>query len=917
MFRLLIVFVVVVGLSCSQISKTDLNVTNLKVEYLINPLGIDETKPRLSWVLESLKRNKKQSAYRILVASTKEKLNKNIGDLWDSGKTCSELSSHIVYNGKTLESRLKCFWKVCVWDELDNKTAFSEDAFWTMGLLAKSDWKARWIGGNENKPVITESFKNRVPGPPPPMFRNTFAVENKISSAIAYVTARGVYELYFNGKKVSNNIFAPGWTDYNVRYQYQTYDVTALLEKGKNTVGAIVGDGWYSGYLGWLEKRDYYGAHNGLLLQLELTFDDGSKQEIITDQSWLTTTGPILTSDMHQGEVYDARKEIKNWNTNDCEKSNWETVQILQNTDVSLDAQPNEPMLVTDYLPTHTITEPEKGVFVFDIGQNIAGWAKLKVKGEAGTKITMRFAERLQPDGNIYITNLRRAKATDVYILSGGKEEVYEPHFTFHGFQYVEVTGLSVQPDKSTITGCVVHSAMRSTGKFECSHPRVNKLWLNQVWGHRGNFISVPTDCPQRDERLGWMGDAQIFARTSAYNMDVAPFFTKWMIDINDAQSKEGAFADFSPRVNDEQNRVFEGVAGWGDAGVIIPWTMYLMYGDTRVIKNHYEAMVNWLDYIHKDNPNFLRKNRLNNNYGDWLSIKANTPKDLLATAYWAYDADLLSKMAKVIGKEKDAAKFSELFQKIKTAFQKEYITPNGRIQGDTQTGYVLALYMNLFPENLRTNAVEFLIEDIKEKGWHLSTGFIGVRHLNLILSQMGFNQVGYQLLLQDTFPSWFYPIKNGATTIWERWDGWTEEKGFQDPGMNSFNHYSLGSIGEWLYSHVAGINCDPEQPGFKHIIIRPYPGKGLDFANAEYNSIHGKIKSDWKLDGNQLKLNVTIPANTKATVFLPSDKDSPISESGKRIEDVDGVELVKRTSQVAVLTIGSGSYSFQTNYTL
>jgi len=517
------------------------------------------------------------------------------------------------------------------------------------------------------------------------------------------------------------------------------------------------------------------------------------------------------------------------------------------------------------------------------------------------------IAERLNPDGTIYTENLRTAKATDTYILKGDGEEIFEPHFTFHGFQYVEMTGFPGTPDKGAITGCVVHSTTLPTGTFECSHPLVNKLWQNAVWSQRGNFISIPTDCPQRDERLGWMGDAQIFIRTATFNMDVAAFFTKWMIDVEDAQLPEGEFTDTSPSISG----VKSAAPGWGDAGVIVPWTVYRVYGDTRIVKKHYNAMVKWMDFLLEANPALIRRNKVGNNYGDWLSIKADTPKDLMATAYWAYDAALMSEMAEAIGRDDDVVKYRQLFRDIRNAFQKEFVLPDGSIQGETQTSYLLALFMDLMQEELYTKAAEYLVEDIQNKDWHLSTGFLGVRHLNPVLTTIGYNDVAFRLLITDTFPSWLYPIKNGATTIWERWDGWTEEKGFQNPGMNSFNHYAFGSIGEWLYCYVTGIDLDPEMPGFKRIVIHPYPGEGLDYARASYNSIHGNIVSGWQKDGDSFVLNVTIPTNTTALVYVPADEGASISESGKPAEKAEGVTFVRHEKRYAVFNVGSGTYIF------
>lgn len=500
--------------------------------------------------------------------------------------------------------------------------------------------------------------------------------------------------------------------------------------------------------------------------------------------------------------------------------------------------------------------------------------------------------------------------------------EIYEPHFTFHGFQYVELTGLPYQPGKDAVTGCVVRSATPDTGKFECSNADVNRLWLNGVWGQKDNFLSVPTDCPQRDERLGWMGDAQVFSRTASYNMDVAAFFTKWMIDVEDAQTPEGIFPDTAPRLREGDNFIglgnLGGAAGWADAGVIIPYTMWRVYGDRRILERHYQAMVKWVDWIAKHNPNGLRLNQLANNYGDWLCIPSDTSfgthspmKNLLATAYWADDCTKLAHIARELGHNADAARFQTMFEHVRAAFQKEWVEPNGRITTDTQTGYLLALAFDLLPQNLREAALHHLVENIKALDWHLSTGFIGISHLNPQLTLAGRADVAYRLLLRDDYPSWLYPVKHGATTIWERWNGWTHEEGFFNPHMNSFNHYSLGSVGEWLFRHVAGIELDPETPGFQKFVLRPFLGEGLDFARGSYRTMHGEIVSDWKRLGSKLAWDIRVPANTTAKVFVPSASNSPVTEACQPVEQSAGMRVVGRDGSFLVCEATSGDYSF------
>jgi alpha-L-rhamnosidase len=893
----------------------------LRCEYRVDPLGIDETAPTLSWALEGEGRAQTQSAYRVLLAGSEEDLEAEENLLWDSGRVESSRSVGIEYEGQELRSGSRCVWKVRVWDGAGNPAPYAEPSVFEMGLLERSDWEGAWISLGEGPPQDVDppsgdEYDDVGPGlAPSPYLRKEFRLEKPVRKARLYATARGVYEMYVNGARVGEDVLAPGWTDYRRRVQYQTYDVTGLLAEGRNVLGAVLGDGWYAGFVGFDPKHRgaHYGSRLHLLAQLEVEYEDATTQAVVSDGSWKCSTGPILYSDLLVGESYDARKEMTGWSEPDFDDSEWYPVGVEEINGTPLVAQPDEGVRVTEELSAKAVTEPKSGVYVFDMGQNMVGWVRLKVEGEAGTEVTLRHAEALNPDGTIYTTNLRFARATDRYVLRSAGEEAYEPRFTFHGFRYVEVTGYPGEPPLEAITGLVVHSATPPAGSFECSSPMVNKLQSNIVWGQRDNFLSIPTDCPQRDERLGWMGDAQIFVRTAAFNMDVAAFFEKWMVDVEDAQSTEGAFPDVAPLFG-ERSEAFlsRGAPAWGDAGVIVPWTIYKTYDDSRIVKRHYNAMTRWMEYLRRANPDLLRRNEMGNNYGDWLSPRGDyTPKDLLATAYWAYDARLMAEMAEAIGRHEDAKGYEELFEEIRGAFNEAYISPDGRIEGDTQTCYVLALYMDLLPEELRPAAAGHLVRAIESEGWHLSTGFVGVGYLCPALTETGYADVAYRLLSNETYPSWGYTIRNGATTIWERWDGWTEENGFQSPNMNSLNHYSLGSVGEWLYRYVAGIDLDPRTAGYGRIVIRPHPGGGLRNARGEYDSVRGKIVSAWSIDGDQFNLGITIPPNTTATVHVPVRGGAGISESGKPIEQTEGVKVLRTDEGEVVLAVGSGNYEF------
>jgi alpha-L-rhamnosidase len=896
---------------------SDLRPVGLKCEYRIDPLGIGERAPRLSWELESESRGQVQSAYRILVAGNGEDLEAEENLHWDSGRVESGRTIGVEYQGEALRSGSQCVWKVRVWDGTDDPSPYSRPAVFETGLLEKSDWKGAWISagkgpaGDMEPPSGDEYDELGHSLAPSPYLRKEFPLEKPVRRARMYATARGVYEQYINGNRVGNDVLAPGWTDYNRRVQYQTYDITPLLVEGSNALGAVLGDGWFAGFVGFDPKHRgaLYGPRPQFLAQLNVEYEDGTTESLATDGSWRCSKGPILYSDLLMGESYDARREMPGWAEPGFDESGWYGVEAEEIGDTNLVAQPDEGIRVTEELEAKTVTEPESNRYVFDLGRNMVGWVRLKVEGEAGRKVTLRHAEALNSDGTIYTENLRSARATDSYVLGGDGEEVYEPRFTFHGFRYVEVTGYPGEPQAGAITGRVVHSATPPSGSFECSSSLVNKLQENIVWGQRGNFLSVPTDCPQRDERLGWMGDAQVFVRTATFNMDVAAFFEKWMADVEDAQSPEGAFPDVAPLLRGSGLIDLSwGAPAWGDAGVIVPWTIYRTYDDTRIVERNYAAMARWMEYLHEANPGLFRKNRMGNNYGDWLSPKGDhTLKHLLATAYWAYDAKLMAEMAEAIGRNEDAKKYGDLNERIKAAFQEAYVSLDGRIEGDTQTCYLLALHMDLLPEDLRSAAAEHLVRTIEREDWHLSTGFVGVGYLCPVLTEAGYTDVAYRLLENDTYPSWGYTIKNGATTIWERWDGWTEENGFQSPNMNSFNHYSLGSVGEWLYRYVAGI--DLGAPGYGRIVIRPRPGGNLTHARAEYDSVRGRISSSWKIEDDWFVLEALIPPNTTATIYVPSTDD--VTEGGRPVDEAYGVAFVRAGEGETVLAVGSGRYEF------
>ncbi len=761
------------------------------------------------------------------------------------------------------------------------------------------------LGGQHKTEEIDENQTLSISDGPAnlPYLRKSFELGLPVKRAILYVTALGLYEVHLNGRRVGDHVLAPDWTDYRKRVRYQAFDVTSLLNRGQNVMGAILANGWYCGHIG-NGGFQFFGQEPALLAQLEVTYTDDRSEQVISDASWKTYPSPFLSSDFMLGEDYDAQKEIKGWDEPGLDDSQWTPADVRDKPDIALDDQVMPPVRQVRELKPKLVTQPKPGSWVFDLGQNMVGVVRLQVSAPAGTKLTLRHAEMLNPDGTLYTANLRGAPSVDHYICKGSGEEVWQPHFTFHGFRYVELTGLAGQPGSDAVTGIVIGSDIPWTGEFSCSDPRLNQLESNIQWSQRGNYLSVPTDCPQRDERLGWMGDAEVFARTATYNADVAAFFTKWLVDVDDGQSAEGAFSDVSPNTG-----TGAAAPGWGDAGVICPWTMYQAYGDKRLLEQHLPAMIKWVDYLNQHSDGFIRDRDRGSDYGDWLSINADTPKDLIGTAFFADSTRLLAKSCEVLGRTEEAAKYEKLFQNIKAAFDKRFVGADGRIRGKTQTAYAMALKFDLLPEELRPKAADYLEEDIKAKGWHLSTGFIGVSYLLPDLTEFGKIDTAYRLLLQDTFPSWLFPVEHGATTIWERWDGWTPEKGFQDPGMNSFNHYSLGSCGEYLFGYVGGIR--PASPGYKTILVDPTIGPGLTWAQASYNSIAGRIATIWKRNGQRLTLKVTVPPNTTATVCVPAMDARKVTESGRTATSVEGVRFVRQEKDKAVFEVGAGTYSF------
>lgn len=714
-------------------------------------------------------------------------------------------------------------------------------------------WQAKWI-----EPADTTNGPERAAQ----YFRKIFKADQKIASAKLYITCHGLYEAQLNGKRVGDAYLTPGWTEYKKRLQYQQYDVTGLLTQGNNTINVTVGDGWYRGNFGFNAARDRYGKYLGLLCQLEIKYKNGKTAIINSDTDWQSSGGPIRMSEINAGETIDARIQATSWSPVTIANYGYDLLLPTQGTMVTKHEA---------FKPIKVITTP-KGEKVLDFGQNLVGWVMVKARGAAGTKITIKHAEVLDKDGNFYTENLRAAKATATYILAGNGEESFEPHFTYFGFRYIMIDGYPGTINPDDFTAVALYSNMAPTGTFECSNPLINQLQHNIQWGQKGNFLDVPTDCPQRDERLGWTGDAQVFFRTAAYNYDVKRFFTKWMADVAVSQRADGAVPHVVPDILNNAG----GSAGWSDVATIIPWNMYLVYGDKQLLETEYPTMTKWVGFMTANSTNHLWNK--GSHYGDWLSYHspnddgsdAITDKYEIAQCFYAYSTQLVINAAKVLGKTDDVAKYQQLLNDVKAAYNKEYVTPNGRLMSNTQTAYVLALQFDMLPEERRAEAAKFLVANIKRYGNHLTTGFLGTPYLCHVLTRFGYNDVAYQLLLQPTYPGWLYPIKMGATTVWERWDGIKTNGTFQSATMNSFNHYAYGAIGDWMYRTIAGIDTDPDQPGYKHIIIKPRPGGDMTWCKASLKTQYGDIKVDWRIDNGKFSMNVSVPANTTATISVP-----------------------------------------------
>ncbi len=913
--RTLIRIFILVLLASACKEESHVKVVNLKCEYKGNPLGVDIAKPRFSWISESNQRGVSQTAYQVLVSSNAEKLDKNEADIWDSNKIPSDKSIQISYAGKPLESNQKYFWKVKIWDQ-NEQPHESEPAFWTTGLFKDSDWKAKWIG--LDKAVGTDDPKAAHKVLSARMLRHEFSLDKKIKSATAFISGLGLFELYLNGQKIGDQVLAPGLTEYNKRAFYISFDVTKNLNADKNAIGVILGNGRYFAMrAGGSEKTRTYGFPK-VICQVEVEYEDGTSKTIITDKSWkLTANGPIRKNSEYDGEFYDARMELKDWSRIGFDDAAWMNAELVEKPGEQLVAQPIEQIKIMDEIAPVSMKKIKPGTFIFDMGQNMVGWVELFVKGKPGDKVTMRFAETLNEDGSLFLANIRGAEVTDTYILKDSGEERWEPRFTYHGFRYVEMIGHPGVPTLSTIKGKVIHDALDITSSFTSSNPLINSIYKNAYWGIRGNYRSIPTDCPQRDERQGWLGDRSAECTGESYIFDISKLYNKWVTDINDAQLESGSLPDVAP----SYWPFYTDNTTWPGTFLFASDMLYTQYGDKQTIEINYQAMQKWIKHMSQFLNNGIMPQDM---YGDWCVppedlklINSSDPQritraDYIGTAYFQHELKLMEKFARLLGKADDAASFSKTAEEMKTAFNNKFFDKNEvKYSNNTCTANILALAFDLVPDEYRVRIVDNLLQKIlSENSGHIGNGLIGGQWLMRTLTTNGHADIAYKLASQSTYPSWGYMVKRGATTIWELWNG-----DYGDPGMNSGNHVMLlGDLITWYYENLAGIKVDPDMPAFKHIIMKPNVLGDLTTVDASFNSIYGKIHSAWKLENGKFSWSVTIPANTTATIYVPTLNKEDVLEGNKLASKGDGIRFLKWEDNLAVFEIKSGMYSFTSN---
>ncbi|MFF2525144.1 alpha-L-rhamnosidase [Streptomyces liangshanensis] len=926
----------------------------LRCDHRAAPLGTDQPAPLLSWRLASDRRGDDPVAYRVRVAEDPRDLADGGRPLWDTGRVEDPDAVGVVYAGPALTARTRYHWRVTVWPGGASPVPPpAEDTSWFETAMTDDHaWTASWIAHDPRPVDVVDAPTEGVVAldhhglAPCPTLRRAFTAARPARARL-YVSARGLYEVRINGARVGDAELAPGWTDYHHRVQYQTYDVTDLVRDGENVLAATLADGWWSGFVGFEPRRAgaHYGTFPQLIAELHLTGADGRTTKVVTDDTWRTATGVTRHADLLMGECHDLRFAADGWDRPGFDDSAWSPATVTDTGHRLLVASPDEPVRATTTLLPRTVTRVAPGVHLVDFGQNLAGRVRLHVPALApGERVVVRHAEVLDGTDRLYTANLRTAAATDVLVGDGRPNVMFEPRFTYHGFRYAEINGLP-DLDPSDVVAVVLHSDTPWAGAFDCSDPDIRRLHDCVSWGQRSNFVSVPTDCPQRDERLGWLADAQVFLPTAALNADVAAFFTKWLRDVDDARTPDGGFTNVAPRLAGVDD---EGAPGWGDAGVIIPWHLHRTYGDPRFLSRALAGMCAWVDLIHRHNPDLVWQKRVGPHFSDWLAPGTPTPRDVIATAYFAHSARITSLAAGVVGERETARRYGELADAISAVFAERFVTtdrpgpdgtsagrtgpdgtstggtstdgtstgaPSLRIEGDTQTGYLVALAFELLPDDLADAAARRLAELIEKAGPALTTGFLGVALAAPVLDAYGRADLAHALLRRTEHPSWLFPLRHGATTVWERWDGWTPDGGFQAASMNSFNHYALGSVGEWLYRGVAGLDQHPDSTGYRHLRVRPHPG-GLTHAGARYESVRGEVQVRWTREDDRFELRVQVPPGVTADVRVPTTDPASVRESDARIENGPHLTPLATAHDHVLCRVASGTYRFTSVYT-
>lgn len=881
-----------------------IGINRVYMDYETSPVGVSHM-PQFGWELSSDRRNVKQKYYELQIAED-EKFQRPV---YESGRVESEESAHIYVDGVSLKEAKRYFVRVKAGDGQD-ESSWSDAVSFVTALAGKNGeweegsplWKADFVSAETD-----DSYKETSKGT---YVRGSFTVHGEISEAYAFTTALGLYQFYLNGEKVGEDEMTPGWTSYRRHLLYQTYDVTKYLKQGKNAAGAMLGAGWYKGVMGLTKARNNYGDQTAFAMEIRIRYEDGTCESVYTDPSWMGADSPIIFSEIYDGEVYDAALEIPDWSEAKQPQGNWKPVQIVSFDTEVMRAQYASKVRVMDRIPAKRVFATPAGEQVIDFGQNMAGRIEVTASGKPGDVIELHCFEILDKDGNVYLDNLRAAKATMKYIFAKEETVTWHPAFTYMGFQYALIVSYPGEAKAENFTACTLHSEMEYTGKLECSNPLLNQLHHNFLWGLKSNFLDVPTDCPQRDERLGWTGDAQIFCRTATYLMNTYTFYKKWLRDLEVDQTPEGGVPHVVPNIEEGRtdgnwllSQGPHSAAAWADAAVINPWTLYLMYGDKAILERQYNSMKGWIDFMRAHSVDNIWNYKLQ--FGDWVALDAEegsyfgaTPNDLTCTAYYAYSTGLFVKMARALGKE-EASEYEKLYHRIEKKFQETFFTKDGTMTAQTQTAHIVALYFRLTPEKYIQKTVEGLKHLLEKENGHLVTGFVGTPYFCHALSQNHCLKEAYDLLLKEDFPSWLYQVKKGATTIWEHWDGLKDDGSMWSADMNSFNHYAYGAIGEWMYRAMAGIEADEEQPGFKHAVIYPRIGGGLSFTDASYHSVYGTVKVRWEADGNRVTMTVQIPANTTAQIRL---------DEAKAVMESDGLHFAEAGDYWKAET-GSGTY--------